>query len=304
MKSAYRQEEIGDFLSRRYHERIEWLPVSAGETSQTFAYAHRQEKRILRIHPSPEGFRKDQYAYTHFCSASVPIPPVLEIGPFDDTHFYCISVRTEGRTYQDSDEFTVKRLLPDLTRLLQSLSETDISGSAGYGVFDSATGNAPFSSWKACLEALLDPLRFDWDAVLKKEWIDSRLVTALIAAFRSPIPACPEIRTLYHGDFGSNNLLVDETPRFSGVIDWDCAGYGDFLYDVATAYFWRTWLMCMAHPAAYWDEVFAGLPHYRERIRCYALHIGLSELYASAAEGNASFTRWLLERCRALVQEA
>ena len=66
---------------------------------------------------------------------------------------------------------------------------------------------------------------------------DERVMDALL-------PAVTEIRKLLHGDFGSNNLIVNG-ERVAAVLDRDCAVYGDPLYEVASAYFWSPWLMCM-----------------------------------------------------------
>ena len=108
-------------------------------------FAWRQ--RICRAHKfNMEGFKKDKYAYEHFRSDRVPIPEVVETGNFDGTHYFCISVKADGITYEDSDEETVVRLLGDITDVTEAISRTDISGTSGCGVFDSDTGNAPFYS--------------------------------------------------------------------------------------------------------------------------------------------------------------
>ena len=50
------------------------------------------------------------------------------------------------------------------------------------------------------------------------------------------IEYCPEEHKLVHGDFGSNNVLTDG-QKITGVLDWDCALYGDPLFDVAGSFF-------------------------------------------------------------------
>ena len=116
----------------------------------------------MRINSNMEGFKKDKYAYEHFRSDRVPIPEVVETGNFDGTHYFCISVKADGITYEDSDEETVVRLLGDITDVTEAISRTDISGTSGCGVFDSDTGNAPFYSWR---EYLAEVFERDWTAV-------------------------------------------------------------------------------------------------------------------------------------------
>ena len=170
---------------------------------------------------------------------------------------------------------------------------------SGCGVFDSDTGNAPFYSWR---EYLAEVFERDWTAV-SRSYVNLSLIDELLAAYRELISYCPEERALFHGDFGSNNVIVGKKSRISGVIDWDCAAYGDFLYDIATAYFWRTWLMCMEKTAAYWERKYSHLPRYTERILCYELRIGLTEIYENAVENDTETTEWLQNRCREILRE-
>ena len=365
MKSDYSKESITEFLSRKYGEDIRLFPIKEGQESQAYwfsrggreyvvrinsnmegfkkdkyAYEHFRSDRVpipevvetgnfdgthyfcisvkadgityedsdeetvvreyvVRINSNMEGFKKDKYAYEHFRSDRVPIPEVVETGNFDGTHYFCISVKADGITYEDSDEETVVRLLGDITDVTEAISRTDISGTSGCGVFDSDTGNAPFYSWR---EYLAEVFERDWTAV-SRSYVNLSLIDELLAAYRELISYCPEERALFHGDFGSNNVIVGKKSRISGVIDWDCAAYGDFLYDIATAYFWRTWLMCMEKTAAYWERKYSHLPRYTERILCYELRIGLTEIYENAVENDTETTEWLQNRCREILRE-
>ncbi|WP_346685664.1 phosphotransferase [Enteroscipio rubneri] len=299
MKSDYSKESITEFLSRKYGEDIRLFPIKEGQESQAYWFSRGGREYVVRINSNMEGFKKDKYAYEHFRSDRVPIPEVVETGNFDGTHYFCISVKADGITYEDSDEETVVRLLGDITDVTEAISRTDISGTSGCGVFDSDTGNAPFYSWR---EYLAEVFERDWTAV-SRSYVNLSLIDELLAAYRELISYCPEERALFHGDFGSNNVIVGKKSRISGVIDWDCAAYGDFLYDIATAYFWRTWLMCMEKTAAYWERKYSHLPRYTERILCYELRIGLTEIYENAVENDTETTEWLQNRCREILRE-
>jgi hygromycin-B 4-O-kinase len=114
--------------------------------------------------------------------------------------------------------------------------------------------------------------------------------------------SCPEERKLVHGDFGSNNVLVDGTA-VTAVIDWDNAMYGDPLYDIATTHFWAPWLRCMQIADDYWQKELAEPPAFRERVQCYALHLGLIEFVGHSVPGQARMLAWLESRCRGLLDE-
>ena len=102
MKPNLSKTEIQAFLKRKYHAEPALLPVREGQESQVYGFRQGGASYILRIHPSKEGFLKDQYAYVHF-GALVPIPEIFEIGRFQKSHFYCISRKEGGITYEDGD---------------------------------------------------------------------------------------------------------------------------------------------------------------------------------------------------------
>jgi len=69
----------------------------------------------------------------------------------------------------------------------------------------------------------------------------------------------------------------------SGVFDWGCALYGDFLYDLAWLTFWRRGTRprrsrsrAGGAPALRRDRLV--VPDLAARLRCYEVHIGLAHL--------------------------
>jgi hygromycin-B 4-O-kinase len=101
---------------------------------------------------------------------------------------------------------------------------------------------------------------------------------------------CPEARHLVHADLLNYNVFV-AGERISGVIDWGCALYGDYLYDLAWLCFWAPWYPAMQGidflDAAHRHYAALGLavPYLAERVRCYAVHIGLDSQAYNAFRG-------------------
>ena len=298
-KSEYSKEEINNFIDKKYKTNITLFSVKEGQESQAYWYKYNDAEYIIQINPKEEGFKKDQYANKHFCSEKVPIPKVVEIGKFNNTHFFCISIKVGDTTYEDSDETTVVKLLENITEITETISKINISNTTGYGIFDSNTGNAPFKSWK---EFLFNIIYYNWSKIKQKNFVDGALIDEIIAIYQTLIPYCSEERKLWHGDFGSNNIIVDNTPKITGVIDWDCAAYGDSLYDIAISYFWRTWLMCMEKTSSYWEKKFCHLPNFHKRIYCYQLRIGLAEIFENGTEDDEESAKWVQNRCREILQ--
>src|SRR5690606_35651267 len=159
------------------------------------------------------------------------------------------------------------------------------------GVFDTAL-NAPYHSWREYLHALFD---LDGGA------LEGVQVEPFLAEYRRLVAYCLEPSNLSHGGVGSNNVLA-ANGQISDVPDWDGAAVGDYLYDVAGAYYWSHHLVCMKKQAAYYQR---HLPqheaHHHERIRCYQLRIGLVELYESIQENDPPETvSWFLSRLHQL----
>ncbi len=102
-------------------------------------------------------------------------------------------------------------------------------------------------------------------------------------ALRSWVDRCPEIRHLVHGDLLYGNVLVDDA-RVSAIFDWQCATYGDFLYDVAWLTFWAAWYPALAAAdvgtaiVRHYEEIGFTVPDLEDRLRTYELHIGLAHL--------------------------
>lgn len=102
----------------------------------------------------------------------------------------------------------------------------------------------------------------------------------------------PDVRHVLHCDLINYNALVHD-HCISGVIDWGCALYGDFVYELAWFEFWFLWYpqwngISVAYEArAYYRDLGANLTEFEQRILCYQIHIGLThQIY------NASIGQW------------
>lgn len=301
VKTSLDIARIADFASRQFGEIQNVKQMTEGEESQAFSFRARNASYVMRVNPEVEGFLKDDYAYRQFQSLNLPIPKVVKVGRIDAEHAFCISEMLQGITLQDADEMAVVALLPALTNLWEEVGKVNIANSKGYGDFAS-NGNAGFSSWRDYLLSILDESKYQW---AKLQGVDDGLIKEISSEFAKLVENCPEERKLVHGDFGSNNVLVDtEKSKITAILDWENALYGDPLFDVAIAYFWRTWLMCMEKSAAYWESRLSSTENYQQRMRCYQLRIGLHEIYDNALDGDTEMLAWLQNRCRQILDES
>lgn len=263
-----------EFLKTKYPNAKNLKPHQEGMESQVFSFNDDVRKYILRLNRDEEGFRKDALCEKLFAH-HLSIPKIIAHGRFDQNLFFCISNFADGTTLQDCNPAQLQPLIPMVQELQEKISQLPIAGLNGFGPFNSS-GEAEYASWKSYLHSLTNAQ--NWPQLKSKlEPAQTEILNGAIRHYESLIRTCPETRAVYHGDFGSNNVLVKDN-KITALIDWDCAGTGDPLIDIAGAYYWASHLECMRLQAEYADSTLAALPNYRQRIDCYQLKTGIAEI--------------------------
>lgn len=83
-----------------------------------------------------------------------------------------------------------------------------------------------------------------------------------------------------------------EADRVTGVLDWGCGMYGDFLYDLAWLCLCQPWYPAWRRidfrdeAARHYAEIGLDVPHFEERLRCCRIHVGLAAQAYMAYAGN------------------
>lgn len=173
-----------------------------------------------------------------------------------------------------------------------AIFKTSTSGSKGWGELDTRSGNAPYSSWKACLEDSIEKLDFQ---ILEQGLHHLELSTSLAVEYRKQfeqniVRIGDPARCLVHGDLGFDNILINERS-VAAVIDWEDMGYGDWLFEFARLNFW--W------PGRYGDALdFAkkyslDTSNFAYRLKTYTSHIALTTLNFAVQHQSESTQNWL-----------
>ena len=87
-------------------------------------------------------------------------------------------------------------------------------------------------------------------------------------------------------------MLVQD-GRVSGLLDWGCSLYGDFLYDLGLLSFASGWYGTMRDidvrevARRHLREIGLNVPGFDERLTCYEIHVGLE-----AQSYQALTSRW------------
>ncbi|MDB5259743.1 MAG: hypothetical protein JWO73_951 [Candidatus Taylorbacteria bacterium] len=280
-------ETIASFLKIEFPSGFSDLEViTGGEGSQAYSFAASGTQYIIRINKHHTlGFRKDEYAFSHLASPSIPIPKIFKIGKITSGLRFCISERVEGKTLNSFAEAEFESFLPVMFDVLDAVHAVDVSGSGGYGKWG-ADGQAEGGNWKEYLmtvdkyaKGMQGTVGLFETTFLEKDFWDSAY-----ARLAELVRSCPEARFLVHGDYGSNNVLSDGR-RITGVIDWESSMYGDFLYDVAWLSFWSRSLDFQSLYLEHSKKKGMQIENYAERMLCYKLYIGLSSLSFYAYSG-------------------
>lgn len=288
--------QIEAFLAERLGGEVRDLAaVGHGEWSKAFTFEHAGSEYVVRFSTFEDDFAKDRLA-AGFASKELPIPAMLDMGRVFDG-FYAISPRAVGTHLDDLDRSHFEAVLPALFNALDAARGVDLSASTGYGIWG-ADGSAPYPTWRAVLLEVGNDLpggrTHGWRDRLAASPIGSGLFESGLSRLPHLLDACPEQRYLVHGDLLNYNVLVSGCA-VSGVIDWGCSLYGDFLYDVAWFAFWAPWYPAWAgidfatEAARHYAAIGLDVPDLAARLKCYQVHIGLDAQAYNAYKGEE---RW------------
>ena len=300
MKPELSNQQLLQFLTEKYGSELQWAPIAEGMESRVLTFIWGDQQYILRVNPNQSGFQKDRWCFQQFHSEELPIPEILEIGSFSSHYAYCLSRRLPGITLEDSAIPTLQRLTPYVSQVWKLIHQSPLPSSEGFGPFNEC-GHATFSSWQSFLQSTIRRKDQQWDHLFASNLLDATALQPVMQSYLRLTGHCPEERKLVHGDFGSNNVLTDG-KKITGVLDWDCALYGDPLFDVAGSFFWSPWLDCMRIQSEFFQRTLRNEANFAVRLQCYQLRCGLEEIHENALAGNQKLLNWLLNRTMQIHQ--
>jgi len=279
------------FLIEQYGDTSAVAPLGAGAWSQAFAFRRDGGDYVARFGAYVDDFLKDQRA-SRYTSATLPIPRVIAVGEALGG-YYAIAERVYGGYIDEVDGAQMHALLPALFAALDAARLADLSDTSGYGGWG-ADGNGSFASWREFLLAVNtdDPAcrGHGWRARLAASAVGIARHDEAYAHLVALAEAMPEERHLIHSDLLHFNVLV-EGARITGIFDWGCSLYGDFLYDLAWLCYWQPWYPAWreidfkAEARRHYAAIGLDVPDLDRRLTCCQLHIGLGEQAYQAYAG-------------------
>jgi hygromycin-B 4-O-kinase len=266
--------------------------LKPGAWSSAYAFASGGHEFVVRFSEHHDDFHCDVHAM-RFAGPGIPIPRVTHRGTWDGVYF-AISERVMGEFFDDLSADGLKRTVPSLLTTLDGLRSADVSDSQGYGGWDPA-GNGTAGSWRDFLWVSLqdspDYRGGIWRPALERSPTGADAFDRDIRVLERRLDDLPNIRHVIHSDLLNFNMFA-ENHQVSGVIDWGCAIYGDFLYELAWFGFWWPWypqwsgIGIVDVALRHYDALGVDLHLAPERLPVYKLHISLSHQAYHASIGN------------------
>jgi hygromycin-B 4-O-kinase len=275
-------DEVLKFLEDHTQKSVDAVtPVGNGEWSQAFYYQETGVDKVIRFNAIDDDFKRDKFA-SCFNSRNLPIPEIEEIGTAFDGYF-AISKKVDGVMIDHLGAEEIKKIVPGFLDLLDSMRMIDTSKTTGFGGWNTE-GNGTRNSWRDFLTNKVTRERIVNNDSLKTFDLAYEELLKLISF-------CPEDRHVVHNDLLHFNLLVKDN-KVTGVIDWGCALYGDYLYDLAMYITWQFYYPAMAgidfkeEARKYFEKRGADISHFDERLKCYQLHLFLDSMAYNSYKEN------------------
>lgn len=288
------EAEANAFLEAHLGRPVEGLElVGEGAWSRCFGFRDRGRELVIRFGRFVGDFEKDRRA-SQFDTAGLPVPELSSLGPAFDAWF-AISARVRGEPLELRSESGWRSVLPSLFAALDAMRAIDLSATSGHGRWD-ASGDAPHASWREFLLAIdhdgPELRTHGWRKRLLGAPGGDRVFRSGYAVLAGLAESAPAERHVVHGDLINRNVLVSD-DRISGIFDWGCSFYGDFVYEVAWLAFWAPWYPAMAEidivarARQHFAAIGLDVPDLDARLRACMVHIGLDHLAYTAWAGRS-----------------
>ena len=275
------------------------VQLTVGSVARIFSFEVDGKRFVIRFNAGNHlDFGKEEAIFRLLAGSTVPVPPMIARGTLGDLQ-WAISAWIDGEHHDALPPAEFAAMTSQIIATLDAIHHTDISTTTGFGYFGAnLTGKS--ATWREHLLSIREDspsgMVPSWGGLFATTRLDESLIRELFRRIERLVDNCPEERRLIHGDFGFDNVLVQD-GRVTAVLDWLNAQFGDFLYDVAWLDFWSD--VDFATPfRQHYIAVGRDIPHFAERIRCYQYVMACDSLriFAGGGESLAPAYDWLLSR--------
>lgn len=289
-------DEASQFLAQHFSSPVSQIKeLMGGKHSKAFSFELPDQILIIRFSPDNRGFLKDKFAFEKY-GMHLPIPKVVEMGSHGEA-YYCITAKVSGETARDQYKRNDFTSLPLLYDAAEKIAQMEPLGT-GYGYLD-LDGNAPYSSSIEYIHDVYGSRNlFDWEKIHALPFVDKGFTDYVAEKMLHYAQYTTEKRELLHGDFGADNVFVNDSA-VSGIIDWEKMRWGDHFLDVG-----RVLLFCpnrkatAAAAVSFYNE--RKDENWKERAAMGVYHVVLTNYAYAAMGGNEASCKSSPERLKEL----
>lgn len=250
---------------------IQVSPIEMGQLSKVYSFMAKDKSYVVHFRNNKESFIKADYMHKVY-GDKLPVPQVVKSGKIDEI-FFSISNKVEGKTISSYSASEQNIIINDVVKLFVNMSHIYIEPSKGFGLI-SPNGFAPYKSWGEVLEKFFreDQEGFykDWTKLYKQSFLEKSLFQEGYSAMIELSKYSPCTPCLVHGDFHLWNMLSDGN-QVTGIVDWELAMYGDFMFDLGVLHLWTPHLDFPQKVRDLWLEAGNDIMFFEERLRCHML---------------------------------
>jgi hygromycin-B 4-O-kinase len=245
--------------------------IEMGQLSKVFSFMAKDKCYVVHFRNNEESFIKADYMYKAH-GDKLLIPQVVKTGKIDEI-FFSISDKIKGKPISSYSASEQNIIINDVAKHFTNMSHIDIESSKGFGLIF-PNGLASYKSWGEVLAGFFreDQEGFykDWTKLYKQSFLEKSLFQEGYLAMMELSKYSPGKPYLVHGDFHLWNMLSDGN-RVTGLVDWELAMYGDFMFDLGVLHLWTPHLDFPQKVRNLWLEVGSDIIYFEERLRCHML---------------------------------
>lgn len=293
-----------EVLNRIFDETVGNVsPIEMGELSKVFSFIVKDQPYIVRFRNNNESLIKANYMYRTY-GGQLLIPAVVKIGKIDEI-FFCISKKAKGKPISSCSDSEQTIILNDVARHFTNMSNIKVDLSQGYG-WISPYGFASYKSWEEALASFFtedqDGFYKDWTSLYKTSFLEKSLFEEGYLAMMQLAKYSPNTPHLVHGDFHLGNMIFNE-KEVTGIVDWELAMYGDFMFDLAGLHFWAPHLEFPQKVRNLWLESGKDIMNFQERLHCHMLFKAVDGLRFYAKQEAKPSYDYIREKVVTLLNE-
>lgn len=285
-KAKIKDEAICKIITKHLNQAPEDLQeIKGGEIARTYKFSVSNSNYYIQFnyanmsHWASYEMRK----YDQFNKLEIPVRKVICQG-FENEIHYAITAEIAGSQLSALSGEEIKKILPQIFRILNRISRVDITSTTGYGWINSEE-NGLFPAWKEHIDFVMqeEPAEMfygKWYELFDTTFLQKDVYEKYYKEMVKLYPMLLERRSLLHGNFSMANIIID-ADRVSAVLDWQDVRYGDPLLDFTSLIFWLGKSLSdyiLQEYYAHLKSENGDVQYYFERIKCYKYYLGLDAL--------------------------